>query len=199
MNGIDKIITHINTEAEEESRAILEEASAKSEEIRASYEKAAREEYEKVMTKGTQDADTLVDRLGHVAALEAKKQALAVKQEMVSLAFEKAAEKLTELPEADYTAFLVRLAVSAARTGLELIVLSQSDKERYGNAVCQSANEALAAAGKAAKLTLSDQTRALRGGLILISGDIEVNCSIDTLMTQYKNELSSKVADVLFK
>jgi V/A-type H+-transporting ATPase subunit E len=198
MNGIDKIIAHIKADSDAECKAIADEAAAKCEEIRAQCEQAARVEHEKIITKGKQDAETRIDRLNHVAELEGKKQILAVKQEMVSLAFERAVQMITELPEDQYISLLVRLASSASRTGNEQIILSAGDRARFGKAVCVKANEVLASSGKEANLKLSEQTRNIRGGLILSSGDIEVNCSTDALVMQLKNELSSKVAGVLF-
>lgn len=199
MNGIEKIISHIKADSDAECKAIAEEASKKCEEIMAQYEKSAKDKYEKILNTGKQDAETHIDRLGHIAVLESKKQILTAKQEMVSLAFDGAIQMITELPESDYISLLVRLAVSAARTGREQVILSASDKARYGNIVCIKSNEVLAATGKPAALTLSEQTRNIRGGLILTSGDIEVNCSVETLVLQLKNELSSKVAGILFE
>ena len=198
MNGIEKIIDHIKAESDAECRTIAKEAEKKSAEIEKQYEKAALEEYGKLTEKGEKDAALHIERLGHVASLEAKKKVLTVKQELVSKSFERAAEQLVSLPEADYIALLTRLAAEASRTGNEEIVLNKNDRERVGAAVCDKANNALKERGKAAGLKLSNQTRSMRGGLILVSGDIEVNCSIDALISQYKNELSSKVAAVLF-
>lgn len=198
MNGIDKIISHIKADSDAECKAITDEASFKCEEIRAQYEKAARDEYETLISKGKQDAENRADRLSHVAELESKKQILAAKQEMVSLAFERAVQMITELPENEYIALLVQLASGASRTGSEQVILSAGDRARFGKTVCVKANEVLSAAGKPANLKLSEQTRNIRGGLILSSGDIEVNCSADALVMQLKNELSSKAAGVLF-
>ncbi len=198
MNGIEKIISHIKAESDAECQAILDEASKNCEEIRAQYEKSASDEFDKLTDKGTKDAETHIERLGHVAALEAKKQVLATKQELVSQAFEQAANMIAELPENEYIALLVRLATEASRAGTEQVVLNADDRARIGPAVCTQTNESLKAQGRPANLALSDKTRDIRGGLILESGDIEVNCSIDTLIGQYKNELASKVAGVLF-
>lgn len=198
MNGIDKIITHIKADADADCKAITDEALKKCDELRAQYEKAAKDEYAKILSKGQQDAEVRIDRLGHAAVLESKKQLLTAKQEMVSLTFECAVRMLTELPENEYVGLLVRLAVSASRTGSEQIILSVGDRASYGETVCIKANEALAAVGKTHALKLSELTGNIRGGLILSSGDIEVNCSADTLVMRLKNEMSSKVAGILF-
>lgn len=198
MNGIEKIISHIQAESDSECQVILDEASKMCAEIQARYEKTASDEYDKITEKGANNSEIHIERLGHVAALEAKKRLLATKQELISNVFERAAMMLSELPENDYIAMLVRLAAEASRSGKEQIVLNKNDRARLGDTVCRKTNETLKAQSRPANLTLSDKTRDMRGGLILVSGDIEVNCSIGTLLNQYKNELSSKVATVLF-
>lgn len=198
MNGIDKIIAHIKADSDAECAAIRAEAAKKCNEILARCENEAAAEYEKITGKGAQDAEKTVDRLVHAAELESKKQLLAVKQQLLSLAFDRAVHLLTELPEKEYVALLARLAAESSRTGDEQIILSESDSARIGAAVCKRANKILSASGKPASLTLSERTGNIRGGLILSSGDIEVNCSAETLAMRYKNRLAAQVAGLLF-
>ena len=40
--------------------------------------------------------------------------------------------------------------------------------------------------------------RDIPGGVILREGDIEINSSLDTLISQYRYQLASQVAEVLF-
>lgn len=198
MNGIEKITDRIRVEAEAECKAIADEANAKCEEIKASYDQQAQEEYWRIIKKGARDAEMHVEHLGSVAQLEAKKQVLATKQDMVTRAFNRAIELISSLPENQYVPFLARLAAEASVTGDEQIIMAAGDRTHYGKQVCIKANELLSSKGKTASLTLSDQTRDIRGGLILSSGNIEVNCSTDKLVLQHKSNLAAQVAEVLF-
>lgn len=198
MNGIEKIIARIEADAVAEVEAIKAESVRACEEKKASYEKAAQEEYWKIFKKGTKDAEMRVERLGSVSVLESKKQILTTKQEMVAVAFQQAIDTIIDLPENDYIDLLANLAATASRTGKEHIVLSAGDRSRLGKTVCIKANEALSKMGKTAALTLSEQSRNIRGGLILNDGNIEVNCSIETLVEMSRNELASQVAGILF-
>lgn len=198
MNGIEKITERIAQDASAEIQAIEAEAKAKCDEIAAASDKAAQEEYWKLFKQGTKDAENRLERLGSVAALEAKKRILAEKQALISQTFDRAVELLLALPADEYTALLARLAADSASSGSEEIILSPADKEQYGKAVCQKANELLKARGKSAAIALADETRNIRGGLILREGNIEVNCSFEVLVGSYKSELSSSVAEVLF-
>ena len=198
MTGIEKILAHIKSQSDAECREIERASSEECERIRDEYAKAEKDEYRKLVDKGRSDAERRLERLYSLATLESKKQVLATQQEMVSEAFEHAARKLAGLPEKEYIAFLVRQSCAASLTGKETIVLSPSDRKRVGNELLQAANSALRASGKPAALTLSDRTADIRGGLILSGGDIEVNCSVDALVAEYRNELAPAVAAVLF-
>ena len=198
MNGIDKILAHIKSEADSECEAIERAAVEECERIRAEYTGMERDEYLKLIESGTKDADRRLERLNSLAALESKKHVLLTQQEMVSEAFELAARILLELPEQEYIAFLARQASAASLTGKETIILSEPDQKRIGEEVLKAANTYLQAEGKTASLTLSDSTADIRGGLILSGGDIEVNCSVDALVAEYRNELSPAVASALF-
>ena len=50
-----------------------------------------------------------------------------------------------------------------------------------------------------AHLTLSEQSRPIKGGLILADGDVEVNCTFETLVRLQKGALEQQVAQVLFQ
>lgn len=198
MNGIEKITERIAQDASAEIKAIEAEAKAKCDEISAASDKAAQDEYWKLFKQGTNDAESRLERLGSVAALEAKKRILAEKQALLTQTFDRAVEMLLELPAGEYTALLARLAADSARSGKEEIILSPADKDKYGADVCAKANELLSSRGKDAAITLADSTRNIRGGLILREGNIEVNCSLDVLVGSYKTELSAEIAKTLF-
>jgi len=198
MNGIEKILAHIKSESGAECEAIGREASGECERIRAEYAKAAQDEYQKLVSDGAAEADRRLERLNSLAVLESKKHILMTQQEMVSAAFENAAKALLGLPQREYVDFLAKQACAASLSGTETIILSSSDRERIGKEVLDAANSALRASGRNASLTLSENTANIRGGLILSGGDIEVNCSVDALVTAYRNDLSPSVASVLF-
>lgn len=198
MNGIEKITARIAAEAGAEAEAIKAQARAEAEEIRAAYEKKAQEEYWAQMRSGAADTEQRVQRLGNTARLEAKKSVLALKQEMIAEAYVKAKEKILSLPEAEYAAFLAGQAGKASVSGDEEIVLNETDRTRVGRQVTDGANEILKKRGLEPKLTLSETTRPIPGGLILRKGDVEVNCALDSLVEMSRNSLDADIAAVLF-
>ena len=162
-----------------------------------------------------------------VAQLEARKTALAAKQEMVERAYALALEKLCTLPEEKYITVLAELMAEAAATGREEVLFSDRDRERVGKAAVAKANELLARktapelpreltetrvgaildkavasvsaiAQGTAMLTLSPETRPMSGGFILQDQRVEVNCTFDTLVRLQRAETAGAVAKKLF-
>ena len=197
MDGIEKITGRIEEDVRREIEAIQAEARRQADEITARYEAQAQRESEEIVERGRRNADERVERLASVAQLEARKLELSAKQEMLGKTFDKALEDLLSLPEKEYVALLASLAAKASSTGREAVILSQKDRTRYGKQVVTQANEILSKAGTGA-LTLAEASRPIRGGVILSDGDVEVNCTFETLVRLQRGEMDREVARVLF-
>lgn len=199
MKGTEKIIAHIRADGDAEAKKIIDAASKQAEEKRAESFKAALSEYEKLMQAGNAECEDILSGSRRIAEMEAKKSVLSVKQEMISAAFDTAREEIVNMPRDKYTQFLARMAAEAAVSGMEEIVLNARDKAEVGKAVCKAANELLSAKGTPGKLTVSEETADISGGVIVRFGGIETNCSIDALIRQRRSGLSTEVAAALFE
>ena len=194
MNGIEKITGRIASDAAQEIESIQAEARRQAEEITARYAEQAKRESQELLERGRRSAEERVERLASVAQLEARKLELAAKQEMLSKAYDKALEQLLNLPDQEYTALLADLAVKASSTGQEAVILSQKNRTRFGKQVVTLANEKR----KDGRLTLSGETRSIQGGLVLSDGDVEVNCTFETLVRLQRGELDREISKLLF-
>lgn len=199
MKGTEKIIAHIRADGDAEAKKIIDAASKQAEEKRAESFKAALSEYEKLMQAGNAECEDILSGSRRIAEMEAKKSVLSVKQEMISAAFDAAREEIVNMPRDKYTQFLARMAAEAAASGMEEIVLNARDKAEVGKSVCKAANELLSAKGTTGKLTVSEDTADISGGVIVRFGGIETNCSIDALIRQRRSGLSTEVAAALFE
>ena len=196
MNGIEKLIQQIDADAQTEIDAIQAQAQAEAAELTAQYAQQAEREKQEILARGRKAAAEREERLVGVAQLEARKQLLEVKQEMLEKAFEQALQDLLNLPEKDYVELLSKLIAQAAQSGREEVIFSQKDRPRYGKAAVTQANERL---GEKGHLTLSAQTRPIQGGFILSDGEVEVNGTFDTLVRLQRRELDGPVGKVLFQ
>jgi V/A-type H+/Na+-transporting ATPase subunit E len=198
MNGIDKITDRIQRDTAEEIRALQQQTEAQCAFIAADGAKTAQDIYWAVMKSGKEEADLRMERLKSAAEMEAKKEVLRTKQELISRAFAYAAEKLRLQPKSNLIPFLARLAASASLTGEEAIVLSPEDRDDFGAELCRRTNVLLSDAGKVGKVTLSAETRQTGGGLILVNGRVETNCTFGVLVEGMRDELTQQVVGILF-
>lgn len=199
MNGIEKITERLMADASAETAALKAESDGRCAQIRAENERRAQNEYERLVAEGAKETEQRAQRMDRTAGLEARKSILSMKQQQVQSAFELAREKIVSLPEQDYVGFLARQAAAAAVTGQEELIFSDEDRARVGAKVTKAANALLSGTDKYAMLTLSEATRPMSGGLILKQGDIEVNCTVDTLLELQRAQLAAQVAEVLFE
>jgi len=198
MSGIEKITSRIKKDAEIETEAALAEAKREAEEVMHHFAAEATKQSGEAKRRGAASADERFKRLEGVAELEAGKNLLAAKQEIINSAFSRAAEAISKLPDDKYLEFLSKLAANYSLTGTEQIFLSKNDLDKYGAKVLSAANAALAAKKKHASLTLSNVAAEIDGGLILKEGDVETNCSLGTIMHLTRARLTSDVANLLF-
>ena len=195
MKGTEKIIAHIKADADAQVDAILAQAEQQCANIRGEFDKKAAALYAERLRVGVKEVQDQVDGVERIARMEGRKAMLAAKQDLVADSFRKAQERIVNLPEDRYVAFLARLAAQASVTGDEEIILNRRDRERIGDKLVLAANALL----DKGRLRLSPDTRDIAGGLILRRGSIEANCSAELLVELSRSELSAKVAETLFQ
>ena len=198
MNGIEKIAEKIAEEARQEADSILARARTQAAAIADKYAALAKEEGDKILTTGRSRAAEISRHAAYTAGKEAKLQIMFAKQNMISRAFDRVLERFMALPEAEYVDLLARLAASASSTGSEEIILSSKDRDAFGEKVSKSANKLLVKAGKKNNMILSEETRNFDGGLMLRSGKVETNCTLDVILRLSKDDLAPEVAAALF-
>lgn len=194
MDGIEKITARIREDAQRDAEQLRQQAQEKAAQIAQQYDQQAQRECAAILAKGEKDAAERLERLESAAGMEQRKLELAAKQQVLAEAFELALEKLCALPEQEYIDLLAELAVKAAGSGTGELIFSVKDRARVGKQAVMAANERLQTGG----LTLSTQTRPIRGGFILCDGDVEVNCAFETLVYMNKEKLEKAAADILF-
>lgn len=198
MKGIEKITQRIAEDAGKEGQEILNAAREEGRAMADRYRGEAQELMQVLTEKGKKDAELRKERRVGVAELEARKQKLSVKQELIAAAFDNAVKDLTALGGEEMTELLARLAAESSRSGSEQVILAPDVSGALGKNVVARANDLLKMQDKPAKLTLSSEKRALGGGVLLSDGDIEVNSSFEALIGSLKAEMSGEVAKILF-
>ena len=227
MNGIEKITAKIAADTEAEIAQLTAQTDEKVRSIGEAAKAQADKESADTLARGRKAADERLERLKSAAQMETRKLALGAKQEVLGEAFDLALEKLCSLPDPEYIELLTRLAVEASSTGREQLVFSPKDRARIGKQVVVAANAAMvkgvapelpgsitdtkvgAFLGKVVNsttamvtgtgmLTLSEETRPIKGGFIMVDGDVEINCAFETLVRLQREKLEKDVANLLF-
>ena len=193
MNGIERIVQLIQSEAQAEIDEILNKAREEADAIQNRYLAQAEQEAAEWKLKGQKAAEEQEERLISVAQMESRKVILATKQQMVEKAYALALEKLCSMPEKQRVSVLSELLVRASNSGSEEVIFSPEDHTGAGKAAVKVANDV---SGK--QLKLSTETRPIKGGFILKDGNIEMNCTFDTLVRLEKTGTAGMVAKKLF-
>ena len=225
MNGIEKITARIGADTQAEIDRILQDANAQAAAIADRYRSQAQAEDADLLAKSQRAAAEREERLISAAQMEARKTLLSARQEMVERAYQRALEKLCSLPREQYVELLADLLARASSTGREEVMFSPEDQGDAGRAAVARANELLAKAAApelplgdgavasflnkvaanvsalaqgTAMLTVSEETRPIRGGFILRDGRIEINCAFDALIRAEREQTAGAVAKLLF-
>ncbi len=224
MEGIEKITAKIAQDAQAEISRLMAEADEKVGAIQAEARAQAQREAAEIEARGRSAAE---DRLSSASQMERRKLELAAKQEVLGEAFALALEKLCTLPEKEYISLLAKLALEASSSGKEQLIFSKKDRAAVGKQVVMAANDALVkerapslpeevakskvgafvdklvhnttAVVTGTGLTLSEETRDIKGGFIMVDGDVEINCAFETLVRLQREQMEKKVADALFQ
>ncbi|UCD50991.1 MAG: V-type ATP synthase subunit E [Phycisphaerales bacterium] len=192
----EQVIEKILSDAKAEADKIVREAEAKvaAEKARADAELA---EYR-------QQADTLAqqaaeDEKSHILAaarMEAAKEYLAEKTRILDTVFERAEQRLAELPDNEYRKLMGRLMVEAVETGEEEVLIGKNES-RIDQSFINRINGKLEG-DKKRNLKLADERHDLPGGFVLRRGKIKTNVSPAVLLEQARNALVIDLAKTLF-
>ena len=194
MKGIENITRRIDQDAQAEIDAVLDKARSDAAEVTARYQAQADAQRRELTAKNEKAAAEREERLISAARMEARKVALAARQEMVDKAYDLALEKLCAMPEKTYVETVAQLLAQAAPNGQGEVILNPQVSASMGPAIVERAN-ALIGGGK---LALSKTAREIRGGFIVKCGNVEVNGTFETLVRLQRTQNAGAVAKQLF-
>lgn len=198
MTGLDKIIKQIEEEASSSADAVIAQAKEQAGEIIAAAKAEGDKRRTEIEKKLKTDVQSSLSRGESAAGLQKNKIILNAKQEIINDIILKARESLQELSDQEYFDIILKMITKHALNQKGEIVFSPKDKKRMPDQFEVSLKDALS--GKeGAELIISDSTRDITGGFILVYGDIEENCSFDALFLSAKNTLQDKVNSLLFQ
>lgn len=189
---------------------IAEDAQAQAEEIAQRAAEAARQSSDVILSRAKQQCDQLaakaaaetediLRRAQLMAGLQARKNSLQLRREMIDEVFADAQTALTQLPDQRAAAFLTALALAGCESGEETLAVSAADMPRFADGELLAAiNRALRESGRKGAVTLRAEPAKIAGGLLILGAKSDVNASVETLLRQAREQLERPVADILF-
>ena len=192
MDGQQKIIDKILSDAKHDAGEMLSEALKKAEALVAAKQAEADAEYDLSVEEARKAGEEVVRRRLTVADLEVKKLVLSAKKQAVDEAFEESLKKLLALPKEEYAALVGSMIASAADDG-DVVVISENDKNVLTKAVFDKISAKI---GK--KLTLSDTFGNFKGGVMLLGKGVDKNLTFESELALLRDEVEPEVAKIMF-
>lgn len=192
MDGQQKIIDKILSDATHDAGEMLSEALKKAEALVAAKQAEADAEYDISVEEARKAGEEVVRRRLTVADLEVKKLLLSAKKQAVDEAFEESLKKLLALPKEEYTALVESMIASAADDG-DVVVISENDKNVLTKAFFDKISAKI---GK--KLTLSDTFGNFKGGVMLLGKGVDKNLTFESELALLRDEVEPEVAKIMF-
>lgn len=221
INGLNKITGKILSEAQAKADKILADAQAECDRINAEYAERAEKIRSEISSEAEKGGMEYVARIRSTAATSKRNLLLQTKSDLIDGVFASVLEQTRNLELEKYNEILIGLLSAALLEQIESeeisrtlygeeealapecyeVLFNQRDRDRCGKLVIEGVQKHLADkvdANQLAKLTLSQQTANIDGGLVLRCGNVESNCSFSILFAQLRESLESEVAHALF-
>jgi len=197
MTGLEKILKQIEEDAVSAANKVLAEANKKASEILAEAQAEGEKKCAEIAERSKLEVQSCLSRAESAAKLHEKKLILSTKQEIIGSIIEKAKDTLIKLPEKEYFNIILKMVKKYALAQTGQIHFSTADNKRLPEDLVQSLENCLKDMDGAV-LTLSEDTRNIDGGFVLVYGDVEINCSFNALFASARESLQDKVCEILF-
>jgi len=151
-----------------------------------------------ILGKNNQEASLKKSKILTEANLEARKTILLEKQKIMEGAFNKALESILKLDDKDYRNFIKKLILDNIEKGDDTIFIASSDKNKISKDFIEGINKKLETKGKKGELKLSTSYLPIKGGVIIGSGKVRKNISLELLLKKVREESEIEIGKYLF-
>lgn len=216
MNGIDKITAAIISEAEQAAKSATDEARAEAGKVLAGYKEKAEKVVSEINAQSAAECAAISERAASSGALIKRNALLETKSALLDSVFKKAEDALISQSDDDYLRMLTAVFSYTVKDQVEvekasalhdtyneykvpteyLLCLDIDTDRRIGDRFLKDAKVIASKYGK--KLGKSEKHLQIKGGFVLVCGDIELSCSIPSLMSRVRLENEAEVCARLF-
>ncbi|NPV79381.1 MAG: hypothetical protein HPY52_03750 [Firmicutes bacterium] len=197
-DGLMRLQRRILDDAEKEASRIKDAAQAKAEEILKEASAKAEVRYSEIMSAAQKERETRKQRLITLARLDGRRMLLAAKDQALQDVFAEAMNAMVSSYRQRYRDFLRELLAATATYDVQEVIFNERDRSELASGLVSEVQDLLKRQGRNVRIDVSQETRPIRGGFLLRSGNIEINCSVEAIFQNKRDELIPEVAGVLF-
>ena len=194
----NKIVFKIQEEAAAEVAAILAEAKNKADASAKKIIDEAHAKAQEIQEESLLDAKEAAHRQELIAELEARKNSLDSKRQILEEAYNLAAKELAQLTDEKWKKLIIAIVNNASVSGQEKLCVPAKDLPKYKNGFLLEINADLIAKGKKGELVLAEEAAPFADGVLLIGKNSDVDCSFATILQEMRRKTEREVAAILF-
>ena len=171
MTGLDKILKSIDDEAAALAEKTISEARLQAEEILAQAKVTIEEEKAKILTNMDARLIDIAKATASQVVIKSQERMLRAKSEAINQTIDKAKSVLCGLPDEDYFKIIETLFEKHMLPKRGEMIFSQNDLKRLPSDFKENISKLATLRG--GQIEISEHTRDIDGGFILVYGDIE--------------------------
>ncbi len=204
--GAEKILDKILADAKTDYDKIISQAEETVLAKKNEQAKITEKEIEKISDDSKKESEENERRMMLNASLDARKNSLSAKREVLDGAFARAKEMIDEFSDEKYISLLCSIIIDSHALGDEQVFVSENDQKRFSvsdkaksKKIIDDINKKIKAGGKEGTLSIGGTTSKVKSG-VLLSGEItDIDCSFESVMARFREENEAKVAALLFE
>ncbi len=196
MNGVDKIISKIESDTKAEMQHIKADAAQEAKKILDEARRQGEQEHIKIIERGKKDIDTSVNRIKSGARIDAMRTVIGAKDQVISRCFAEAREALSKLANTKKYENILRDSIDdgAKLIGNDVILLCNKKDKRAIKKVISGMPK------KGLKISVGKEDIDTIGGVVVKSksGDVIVNNTFEAILERQSNELRHEISRILY-
>ena len=194
MSNLNNLIDKIISDNREKAASIEDESALQAKKIVTDLVDAANKEREAIVNSGAAEAEKEKELIITKNNIDLRDKKLAAKQAIIENVFSMAVDRLNNMDQGSYEAFLTAYLKQIPLNGDETLIVPK----RYEKLDIAAISASLSQKGKAISLTLEKNSRNISGGFILLQKGLENNNTYEALVDYYRDELEKIVSESLF-
>lgn len=196
MTGLEKILKSIDDEARSISDGIINKAKKEAQGIIKKAKDIAKNESDLIIKNSEKEAEYILQRADSQIELQKREMILKAKREQIDDIINESQDALCKLPDDEYFNIILKLFEKHMQPLKGEIIFSKKDVDRIPRGF--KTNISKLAKSIDGDIKVSEETRDISGGFILVYGDIEENCSFKAMFGSMYDLLSDKINELLF-